>query len=198
MKTIIKSPSSKNEELENLKESVKTAIESFESEYQNSSYTILSEGDLERLLTNRVADCLPHSYEIHNQISYYGSNNSIKYRVDVVIMKKDDMKPCEGNSKGLVYDKISIAIELKYLKNTDSINRVDNDLKKVEYLSNNKDAYLFIVVLLESDHKNKKKNKFKNKEKEWKEKVYAEINTRFEIKVLNSKKENKNEENTNS
>lgn len=155
-------------ELEQMVALVKQAINGFVTDLQNSTYCILSEGDFERLLTNQIEQSLPKEYVIHNQVSYYGNTNALKYRVDAVIMKASEISNSEEIHKGYMYNGISVALELKYYKKMDRVSSIEKDIKKsVEFLNNAPNAFLFVIPLLEEDNGKKSKIdeiklKFKN------------------------------------
>lgn len=144
---------------ESVKRNIGKAIESFEDTCFCTSTHIKSEADFERLLTNHIEKSIcKTNYVIHNQISYYGSNNALKYRVDAVVMSNQKMESSDENNKGFYYEGESIPIELKFYKKGDCVNSIKYDIdKSIEYLRSNPNAFLFVVALLENDNRKSEK-----------------------------------------
>ena len=143
-------------ELEKLRQLVEQAIDCFEKDLHQVSDFILSEGDFERLLTNKIEEKLPKKYVIHNQVSYYGHTNALKYRVDCVVMQKNEVRDSIEHHKGYEYTSVSIAIELKYYRKKTDVSTIKKDIEKSNELKNS-NAFLFVVALLEEDKGEKDK-----------------------------------------
>ena len=154
-------------ELVELRKLVGQAIDCFGKNLNQVSDFILSEGDFERLLTNKIEECLTEEYVIHNQVSYYGHTNALKYRVDCVVMKKDEVRDSIEYHKGYKYTSDSIAIELKYYRKNADVSTIKKDIDKSNVLEKS-NAFLFVVALLEEDKGKADKilniaNKYNNK-----------------------------------
>lgn len=159
-------------ELEKLRQLVEQAIDCFDKDLHQISDLILSEGDFERLLTNKIEECLTEEYVIHNQVSYYGPTNALKYRVDCVVMQKGEVRDSIEHNKGYEYTSVSIAIELKYYRKKADISTIKKDIEKSNALKKS-NVFLFVVALLEED--NGKKEKIKKIASEFKNNKFSII-----------------------
>ena len=115
---------------------------------------ILSESDFERMLAKYIEKELfelKNEYSVHTQISYYeeSANSNPKYRVDILLMKENEIEECRNNHKGFIYGGSSYVFELKYLHDKDSANVVRLDMEKSKLLIGN-GGVLYVVVLLEN------------------------------------------------
>lgn len=142
---------------------VKDAICICETKIQENPNMVLSEADLERHLSNVISSLLEqipdNEFVVHNQISHYPSYKPKKhdkrdYQVDVLIMKDKDIKKDDFRHKGFYYFDDSIAMELKYIRGKDSVNRIEEDLiKQKSLLKKTKNRSFFVVALLEDNTK---------------------------------------------
>jgi len=152
-------------EFSELVQIVKDAICICEAKIQENSNMVLSEADLERHLSNVISSLLEqirdNEFVVHNQISHYPSYKPKKhdkrdYQVDVLMMKDKDIQKDEFRHKGFYYFDDSIALELKYIRGKDSVNKIEEDLiKHKSLLKTTKNRSFFVVALLEDNSKRK-------------------------------------------
>ena len=145
-------------EFSELVQIVKQAICICESKIQENPNMVLSEADLEKLLSveiSKLIDCDSNTerFAAHNQISHYPEERpGIDYRVDIVMMKNKKIKISNKHHKRFEYDDDSIAIELKYFKERPKANEIKQDLKKSDsLLKERSNSAFFSVVLLEDN-----------------------------------------------
>lgn len=150
---------------------------------------VLSEADLERLVSWSIMNELglkdykkaePYDYTVHTQISHY-TDGKIKpnRRPDILLLTEKGMKNATKR-KGFEYRDSSFTIELKFLHSDDSVERVNEDFEKRKELYNM--TWQYVVVLIESEndesykHKAKlirdKKNKFIIDNPQYKNKLF--------------------------
>lgn len=143
----------------NLIKIVKDAISICEIKIKNDPKKVLSEADFERLLSNEIA-CLLETpkntgrFVVHNQISHYPSyipcQHDIRdYQVDILLMKDKAIKKDNIHHKEFFYCGDSIAIELKYVRNSDDYKNIKTDLDKYDSLMEKPNCAFFVVALLE-------------------------------------------------
>lgn len=127
---------------------------------------ILTEADFERLLTTAIYERLGDynkthktDYVVHNQISHYLSTTyeerrKVNYRVDCLLIKESDMISCTKHRKGFVYSGDSVAIELKYFKSNDNLQKIQSDIDKSKLLLETKGSCLYVIAMLEEKKSN--------------------------------------------
>lgn len=139
-----------------MNEIINLAIEDCKNQIQNEPYRILSEGDFERLLANCLEKGIKEQYKdtdkmyvVHTQISHYPDNTDnakVDARVDILIMDENERKECDKHNKAYTYAAHSYAFELKYLHNNNDVNRIENDLEKVNSLAPQSDLYVIALL----------------------------------------------------
>lgn len=135
------------------------AIDLTKKEIKKHPNKILSESDFERMLAKHLENILLENnseFSVHTQISYYeesGNSNPI-YRVDILLMKEEEMEKCKKNHKGFIYGDQSYVFELKYLHEEDAVNIVRLDMEKSKLLVGNS-GELYVVVLLEKQNEDR-------------------------------------------
>lgn len=133
---------------------IQKAICSTQKEIRKFPNKILSESDFERMLAKNIEKALfkiKSEYSVHTQVSYYeeSANSNPEYRVDILLMKENEIEECRNNHKGFIYGGSSYVFELKYLHDKDSANVVRLDMEKSKLLIGNS-GVLYVVVLLEN------------------------------------------------
>lgn len=140
-------------------EIIERAIALVQEEIRIYPKKILSESDFERMLAKHLENILLKNnseFSVHTQISYYeeSGNSNPKYRVDILLMKEEEMEECKKNHKGFIYGGQSYVFELKYLHEKDAVNIVRLDMEKSKLLTGN-NGVLYVIVLLEKQDQNK-------------------------------------------
>lgn len=140
-------------------EIIDKAIDLTQKEIKEHPNKILSESDFERMLAKHLESTLlknESEFSVHTQISYYeeSGNSNPKYRVDILLMKEEEMEECKKNHKGFIYGGQSYVFELKYLHEKDAVNIVRLDMEKSKLLTGN-NGVLYVIVLLEKQDQNK-------------------------------------------
>ena len=143
-------------ELLELKELIKGALDECQSIILANRNAVLSESDFERLLSNCIAKSInddirnPHDFSVHTQVSHYfdeEGKTEVDKRVDILLLKESELTPFI-NHKRFKYSGESIAFELKYLRETESVSKVKCDFCKWDDLKN--ESSLYIIVLIDS------------------------------------------------
>ena len=175
--------------LRELKKIIVIALRESQKIIDEQPKVVLSEADLERLVSWCIMNELglkdykkPDSsdFSVHTQISHY-TDGEIKpnKRPDILLLTEKGMKNATKR-KGFEYRDSSFTIELKYLHSDDSVERVNEDFEKRKELYNM--TWQYVVVLIESEndesykHKAKlirdKKNKFIIDNPQYKNKLF--------------------------
>lgn len=162
---------------------------------KNNPHAIFTEADFERILTNTIEKNLQAKaadWVVHNQISHYykskleensfcSPNEKIDYRVDIVVLNKEFTAYSYKHHKGIIYSYKSIALELKYFRCNDNVERITKDFEKAESLTMSgieKDSTLFVIPLFEkTDDVNRLQDKIP-------EKYEKDINKNVKLMVL--------------
>ncbi len=149
-----------------LKELVNDALDECQSIILANKNAVLSESDFERLLSNCIAKFInndihnPHDFSVHTQVSHYfdkEGKTDVDKRVDILLLKESELTPYI-NHKRFKYSGESIAFELKYLHENDSVSGVKRDFSKWDDLKN--ESTLYVIVLIDT----RKDENFSNKE----------------------------------
>jgi hypothetical protein len=146
--------------LRELKKLITGAIKECQVVIDEQPKIILSEADLERLLSWCIMNHLgqgdykkpePNDYQVHTQISHY-SNSQIKpnRRPDILLITENGMEDASKH-KEFEYHGSSFTLELKYLHYNDSLEIVNEDFNKRKELYEK--TWLYVVVLIESNDK---------------------------------------------
>lgn len=145
-------------DLSELKTIIESALEDCETIITNYPYVILSEADLEKLVSWCIQNKLnqgnyqkpaPEDFTVHTQISHYMEGHSRpNRRVDILLLTEEGIKKWPNN-KGLKYLDDSFAIELKYYHAKESIDDIRCDFYKRKELENN--SWLYVVALIDSN-----------------------------------------------
>ena len=143
-------------ELLELKELINDALDDCQSIISANRNAVLSESDFERLLSNCIAKSInddirnPHDFSVHTQVSHYfdeEGKTDVDRRVDILLLKESELAPYI-NHKRFKYSGESIAFELKYLHETDSVSKVKCDFCKWDDLKN--ESSLYVIVLIDT------------------------------------------------
>ena len=143
-------------ELLELKKLIKDALDECQSIILANRNVVLSESDFERLLSNCIAKSInddirnPHDFSVHTQVSHYfdeEGKTEVDKRVDILLLKESELTPFI-NHKRFKYSGESIAFELKYLHETDSVSKVKCDFCKWDDLK--KESSLYVIVLIDT------------------------------------------------
>lgn len=157
-------------ELKKLNEQIRLAIEKCQSVIINNKNVVLSEADFERLLSNCISEAINEdnscadAFSVHTQVSHFFDSEgktAVDRRVDILLLKERELTPFI-NHKEFKYSGDSIAFELKYLHENDSVSRVKCDFCKWDDLKN--ESSLYVVVLIDSRNESdflKKEEKIK-------------------------------------
>ena len=141
---------------------IEEAINLTQKEIKRFPNKILSESDFERMLAKHLEYVLlreESEFSVHTQVSYYEESgcSSPKYRVDILLMKEEEIEECKKNHKGFVYGGSSYVFELKYLHKNNSANVIRLDMEKSKLFIGN-GGVLYVVVLLENKRHNKEED----------------------------------------
>ena len=167
-------------ELLELKKLINDALDECQSIISANRNAVLSESDFERLLSSCIAKSIkedirnPHDFSVHTQVSHYfdeEGKTDVDRRVDILLLKESGLTPFI-NHKRFKYSGESIALELKYLHETDSVSKVKYDFRKWDDLKN--ESSLYVIVLIDT----RKDEDYSDKE--------AKIRFMFEEKIGNS------------
>ena len=143
-------------ELLELKKLIKDALDECQSIILANRNAVLSESDFERLLSNCIAKSInddirnPHDFSVHTQVSHYfdeEGKTEVDKRVDILLLKESELTPFI-NHKRFKYSGESIAFELKYWHETDSVSKVKCDFCKWDDLKN--ESSLYVIVLIDT------------------------------------------------
>ena len=156
--------------LSELEKLIGSALKDCETIITNDPYVVLSEADLEKLVSWCIQNRLnqgqyqnpsPKDFTVHTQISHYlEGHNRPNRRVDILLLTEEGIKKWPNN-KGFKYIDDSFAIELKYYHAKESIDDIRCDFCKRRELEKN--SWLYVVALIDSNEE------FSNK----KEAIYA-------------------------
>ena len=141
--------------LQDLKGLIDFAIDDCQSIISANSNVVLSESDFERLLSNCISKAINdnitlNNFSVHTQVSHYFNEEGktdVDRRVDILLLKESELTPYI-NHKKFKYSGESIAFELKYLHENDSVSKVKCDFCKWDDLKN--ESSLYIVVLIDT------------------------------------------------
>ena len=191
--------------LQELKKQIDFAIKDVKCVIEKNPKAVLSEGDLERLLSYYISKRIgyvpenpdPNNFAVYSQISHYkNDNNILDARVDLVLMRPNEIEPDTSLNKHFVYKaKESFAIELKYRhldenrsNNASSVKAAKEDIKKYDRYK--KESYYYAIILLdESDNTSECEKEILGFYKEMKKQLGKEYNNKFFCKVLKKKAE---------
>lgn len=152
-------------ELLELKELINGALDKCQSIISVNKNAVLSESDFERLLSTCIVKainediCNPHDFSVHTQVSHYFNEDGktdIDRRVDILLLKESKLTPFI-NHKRFKYSGKSIAFELKYLHETDSVSKVKCDFCKWDYLKNESSLYVIVLIDIRKEEDYSKK-----------------------------------------
>lgn len=177
--------------LRELKKIIVIALRESQKIIDEQPKVVLSEADLERLVSWCIMNELglkdykkPDSsdFSVHTQISHY-TDGEIKpnKRPDILLLTEKGMKKATMHKrKGFEYRDSSFTIELKFLHSDDSVERVNEDFDKRKKLYNK--TWLYVVVLIESE--NDKSYKQKAKIIREKKKIFINENPQYKNKLF--------------
>ena len=181
--------------LQELKKLIDFALIDCQRIIRKNPKVILSEGDLERLLSSCISKRIgyvpenpaPDSFAVYSQISHYNNeNNVLDARVDLLLMKPNKINKSYDHNKNFVYSSDeSFAIELKYLhaNNNGCVTSAKRDIDK--YIRYKDDSYYYSVVLLDyNDDFSNYSNQIKEYYKEQKDAMDKNSKKKFFCKVL--------------
>ena len=149
--------------LQELKKNIDLAIDDCQHVIEKNPKAVLSEGDLERLLSFCISRRIgyvpenpaPDAFAVYSQISHYDNEEEVlDARVDLLLMKPNDVKECCDHYKRFIYRAAeSFAIELKYLHadNAGAVNKAKEDIDK--YVRYKDDSHYYAVILLDENDK---------------------------------------------
>lgn len=152
-------------ELIELKKRINEALDECQSIISANKNAVLSESDFERLLSNSISNAInddirnPHDFSVHTQVSHYfdeEGKTDVDRRVDILLLKESDLTPFI-NHKRFKYSGESIAFELKYLHETDSVSKVKCDFCKWNDLKNESSLYVIVLIDTQDDEAYSKK-----------------------------------------
>lgn len=156
--------------LRNLKRLIDYAIDDCQWIVQQNPKAILSEGDFERILSECISKRIGYSvkspnqeeFAVFSQVSHYNNEkNEVNARVDILLAKPADIKPCWGLNKKfkIYYSAESFAIELKYRhdNNRGCVTAAKNDIKK--FSKYKEDSYYYSIVLLDKNENTREHEK---------------------------------------
>lgn len=173
-----------------LKRTITAALHECQIIVEEQPKVVLSEADLERLLSWCIMKHLgqgnyqkpsPNDYQVHTQVSHY-EDGQIKpnRRPDILLITENGMEDA-SKRKEFEYHGSSFTLELKYLHYNESVERVDEDFNKRKDLY--KKTWLYVVVLIELDDERlfptkkkeiiQKKHKFIRENPEYKNKLFC-------------------------
>lgn len=191
--------------LQELKKQIDFAIKDVKCVIEKNPKAVLSEGDLERLLSYYISKRIgyvpenpdPNNFAVYSQISHYkNDDNILDARVDLVLMRPNEIEPDISMNKHFVYKaKESFAIELKYRhldknrsNNASSVKAAKEDIEKYDRYK--KESYYYAIILLdESDNTSECEKEILGFYKEMKKRLGKEYNNKFFCKVLKKKAE---------
>ena len=143
-------------ELLELKKLINDALDDCQSIISANRNAVLSESDFERLLSTCIAKSInddirnPHDFSVHTQVSHYfdeEGKTDVDRRVDILLLKERELTQYI-NHKRFKYSGESIAFELKYLHETDSVSKVKCDFCKWDDLKS--ESSLYVIVLIDT------------------------------------------------
>ena len=146
--------------LKELKLLVDYAIDDCQRIIQKDPKTVLSEGDLERLLSDCISKRIgyisgnpePNEFAVHSQITHYNNESEeLDARVDILLAKPADIisEWSIGKKFKIFRSADSFAIELKYRHDNNSgcVSAAIKDIKK--YIKYKEDSYYYFIILLD-------------------------------------------------
>lgn len=142
-------------ELTQLKKCIDKALKSCQKDINKAPDIVLSEADFERLLSNRIEDQIQEFKPkciVRNQISHYNTDNTVNARVDIIIMRKEEIIEKDKVNKGFINLESCFVLELKYLHKA-YIRYVEKDIDKRSKIKD-KD-WLYVVPLFEESDDDK-------------------------------------------
>ena len=138
-------------ELLELKELINDALDDCQSIISANRNAVLSESDFERQLSTCIAKSINDGdFSVHTQVSHYfdeEGKTDVDRRVDILLLKESELAPYI-NHKRFKYSGESIAFELKYLHETDSVSKVKCDFCKWDDLKS--ESSLYVIVLIDT------------------------------------------------
>ena len=185
--------------LQELKEFIDLAIKDCERVIKKNPKAILSEGDLERLLSFYISKRIkynpkrpnPDAFAVYSQISHYDVTNVVDARVDLLLLKPGKIEPSIGKNKRFIYKSDeSFAIELKYqhTENKKAVSEAKKDIRK--YIKYKDNSYYYAIILVDGNESTSKFEKEILSYYEKKKKEFGnEYNNKFFCKVLKKKAE---------
>ena len=115
-------------------ESVKEIAESLKS----GQITLLTESDLKTNLSNKIQSKLADNITVNTESPWYDTyETNSTYFVDITAFDSDKLKITydrETNRKGYKYDDEALAIELKYFRHNDDVQKIAEDFNKMRLL----------------------------------------------------------------
>ena len=151
-------------ELIDLKVLIDNALETCQRKLNKQPEIVLSEADLERLVSWSIMKMLrqnnykkpqPSDYTVHTQITHYSDSRLIhNRRPDILLLTNEGLRNAQ-TPKGFEYNNDSFAIELKYIRNNDTgfEDKIRKDFNKRKELYNR--SWLYVVVLIETNDAHK-------------------------------------------
>ena len=168
------------------------AISDCEEKVKQNPLAILSEGDLEKLLSECISRRIgyvaerptPDSFAVYTQISHYSNVTDEKdAQVDILLMKPDKIDTTIDKGKRFINkSKESIAIELKYRHddNRGCVTAAKDDMDKFDKYRDD-DSYYYSIILLE---KNKDTDEHKREILDYYEMMKTELGIDYENKFF--------------
>lgn len=148
-----------------LKVAIDKALSNCQQIISTHPNAILSEADLERVLSNNLEKVLrikigetpkPNQYSVHTQISHYPNEeeNSQKHlpnmRPDILLLDESNLEYAPDINKKFKYYKEAFSIELKYFHKYIIAEKLNEDIGKRNRLERN--TWLYVVVLVDSEN----------------------------------------------
>lgn len=162
-------------ELRELKKHINDAIKDCQQIIDSHPNSVLSESDLERLLSGLVSNKIgedikrqpsPDCFSVHTQVSHYFEKDGaveMDSRVDILLLKESGLTT-SLHHKEFKYEGDSIAMELKYFHKNDKIDKVKCDFCKWGRLR--EDSCLYVVVLIDFVDSTEGRKKYTEKKKQ--------------------------------
>ena len=138
-------------ELLELKKLINDALDDCQSIISANRNAVLSESDFERQLSTCIVKSINDGdFSVHTQVSHFfdeEGKTDVDRRVDILLLKESELTPYI-NHKRFKYSGESIAFELKYLHETDSVSKVKCDFCKWDDLKS--ESSLYVIVLIDT------------------------------------------------
>jgi len=115
-------------------ESIKEIAENLKS----GQITLLTESDLKTSLSNKIQSKLADNITVNTESPWYDTyETNSTYFVDITAFDRDKLKITydrETNRKGYKYEDEALAIELKYFRHNDDVQKIAEDFNKMRLL----------------------------------------------------------------